>query len=53
MPRANAPRVIIVPGIMGSQLGLTRRAPLPHDVLWLDPVDISRPADLACSFARA
>jgi pimeloyl-ACP methyl ester carboxylesterase len=38
---ANAPRVIIVPGIMGSQLGLTRRAPLPPDILWIDPVDIA------------
>ena len=39
--RASAPRVFIVPGIMGSQLGLTRRAPLPHDIVWIDPVDIS------------
>jgi pimeloyl-ACP methyl ester carboxylesterase len=38
---ADAPRVIIVPGIMGSQLGLVRRAPLPHDLLWLDPMDIA------------
>jgi pimeloyl-ACP methyl ester carboxylesterase len=38
--RADARRIIIVPGIMGSQLGLPRRAPLPRDVLWLDPVDI-------------
>ena len=38
---ADAPRVFIVPGIMGSQLGLARRAPLPHDVLWLDPTDIA------------
>jgi pimeloyl-ACP methyl ester carboxylesterase len=38
---ADAPRVIIVPGIMGSQLGVARRAPLPADVLWLDPVDIA------------
>jgi pimeloyl-ACP methyl ester carboxylesterase len=37
----NAARVIIVPGIMGSQLGLMRRAPLPPDILWLDPVDIA------------
>jgi hypothetical protein len=34
-------RAIIVPGIMGSQLGLRRRTPLPQDILWLDPVDIS------------
>jgi pimeloyl-ACP methyl ester carboxylesterase len=26
---------------MGSQLGLLRPAPLPNDVLWIDPVDIS------------
>jgi pimeloyl-ACP methyl ester carboxylesterase len=36
----DAPRVYIVPGIMGSQLGLLRPAPLPNDVLWIDPVDI-------------
>ena len=33
-------RVIIVPGIMGSQLGLQRTAPVPNDVLWVDPIDI-------------
>jgi len=33
-------RVFIVPGIMGSQLGLLRTPPLPHDILWLDPLDI-------------
>jgi pimeloyl-ACP methyl ester carboxylesterase len=33
--------VIVVPGIMGSQLGLTRAAPLPNDVVWVDPIDIS------------
>ena len=37
---AAALRVVIVPGIMGSQLGLERRPPLPHDVLWVDPIDI-------------
>jgi hypothetical protein len=40
-PEARAPRVLIVPGIMGSQLGLVRRAPLPHDIVWIDPVDIT------------
>jgi len=35
-----AARVFVVPGIMGSQLGLKRQAPLPHDILWLDPIDI-------------
>jgi pimeloyl-ACP methyl ester carboxylesterase len=39
--RTDAPRVIIVPGIMGSQLGLQRVSPLPHDILWLDPTDIA------------
>ncbi len=33
-------RVLVVPGIMGSQLGLRRAAPLPPDILWLDPLDI-------------
>jgi pimeloyl-ACP methyl ester carboxylesterase len=35
-------QVLIVPGIMGSQLGLARAAPLPNDILWLDPLDIER-----------
>ena len=39
--RNDAPRVFIVPGIMGSQLGRMRHTPLPDDILWLDPVDIS------------
>lgn len=39
--RATQPRrVVLVPGIMGSQLGMPRSAPLPHDILWLDPLDI-------------
>ena len=33
-------QVILVPGIMGSQLGLLRTPPLPNDVLWVDPIDI-------------
>lgn len=33
-------RVLLVPGIMGSQLGLPRRPPLPNDIVWLDPIDI-------------
>ncbi|HEV8018037.1 MAG TPA: hypothetical protein VGP32_05705 [Steroidobacteraceae bacterium] len=33
-------RVLVVPGIMGSQLGLPRPAPLPHNIIWLDPLDI-------------
>ena len=34
-------RVLVVPGIMGSQLGLERARPLPHDIVWLDPLDIA------------
>ena len=36
----DAIRVFVVPGIMGSQLGIRREPPLPHDILWLDPIDI-------------
>lgn len=39
---ANALRVVLVPGIMGSQLGLRRAAPLPDDIVWLDPLDIQQ-----------
>lgn len=39
---AEALRVLIVPGIMGSQLGLRRAAPLPNDIVWLDPFDIQQ-----------
>jgi pimeloyl-ACP methyl ester carboxylesterase len=39
-PVRDALRVLIVPGIMGSQLGLPRAPPMPHDILWLDPIDI-------------
>jgi pimeloyl-ACP methyl ester carboxylesterase len=38
----DALKVVVVPGIMGSQLGLRRGAPLPDDVLWLDPIDIQQ-----------
>ena len=34
------PHVVVVPGILGSQLGIARNRPLPNDVLWLDPIDI-------------
>jgi hypothetical protein len=37
---ARLPRVLLVPGIMGSQLGMERPRPLPHDIVWLDPLDI-------------
>ncbi|HEY2275822.1 MAG TPA: hypothetical protein VGH61_09995 [Steroidobacteraceae bacterium] len=39
---ADALRVLLVPGIMGSQLGLRRAAPLPDDIVWLDPFDIQQ-----------
>jgi hypothetical protein len=39
-PADAALSVIIVPGIMGSQLGIRRPAPLPDDIVWIDPVDI-------------
>ena len=35
-------RVVLVPGIMGSQLGLPRPPPLPPDILWIDPLDFQR-----------
>ncbi|MGH8169918.1 MAG: lipase family alpha/beta hydrolase [Steroidobacteraceae bacterium] len=34
------PHVFVIPGILGSQLGIARRPPLPNDVVWLDPIDI-------------
>ena len=34
--------VHLIPGIMGSQLGLTRDAGQPPDLLWVDPVDMQR-----------
>jgi pimeloyl-ACP methyl ester carboxylesterase len=37
---AKALRVLVVPGIMGSQLGLKRTGGLPDDIVWLDPLDI-------------
>ncbi len=38
--RESLPHVVIVPGILGSQLGIVRPPPLPNDVLWVDPIDI-------------
>lgn len=38
--RDGLPHVVVVPGILGSQLGMVRKRPLPDDVLWLDPIDI-------------
>ena len=37
---ARAGRVLIIPGIMGSQLGFDRPAPQPPDLLWVDAADI-------------
>lgn len=31
--------VLILPGIMGSQLGVPRAPPLPANLLWIDPTD--------------
>ena len=39
-PRRHAAPVYILPGIMGTQLGVPRAAPAPIDLLWLDPQDI-------------
>ncbi|HNR21920.1 MAG TPA: CHAT domain-containing protein [Steroidobacteraceae bacterium] len=39
--RRRGPRVHILPGIMGSQLGRPRGHGLPHDILWLDPIDVA------------
>lgn len=39
--KRGGPRVYILPGIMGSQLGRPRGPGLPHDILWLDPIDIA------------
>ena len=34
--------VYLIPGIMGSQLGLRREGGEPPDLLWLDPLDLQR-----------
>ncbi len=36
----DAPSVYLLPGILGSQLGIARTPPAPPDLLWLDPDDI-------------
>lgn len=35
------PRVLILPGIMGSEIGTRRALPPLNDVYWFDPVDIT------------
>jgi len=39
-PRPNSPTLYLLPGILGSQLGIPRAAGEPPDLLWLDPDDI-------------
>lgn len=39
-PATGDSSVIVVPGIMGSQLGIRRAPPLPDDIVWIDPIDI-------------
>jgi hypothetical protein len=38
--RGARPRVYVIPGILGSELGRARPAPCPADLLWVDPIDI-------------
>jgi pimeloyl-ACP methyl ester carboxylesterase len=38
--RAKRPRLYLLPGLLGSQLGRLRSAEQPPDLLWLDPADI-------------
>jgi hypothetical protein len=38
-PGPHARRVYVLPGIMGSQLGIVRGPGKPNDILWLDPID--------------
>jgi pimeloyl-ACP methyl ester carboxylesterase len=40
-PARPGPRVYLLPGIMGSQIGYERGGGRPHDVVWLDPIDIN------------
>ncbi|MBN1626984.1 MAG: alpha/beta fold hydrolase [Deltaproteobacteria bacterium] len=53
--RAKGPRVLILPGIMGSRLGKKRRFPIPDDLVWFDPLDIAagRIADLALNSGKS
>ncbi len=39
--RSAGRRVYVLPGIMGSQLGIVRGDQRPNDILWLDPIDIA------------
>jgi pimeloyl-ACP methyl ester carboxylesterase len=39
-PRPTSPTIYLLPGILGSQLGRSRGASEPPDLLWLDPDDV-------------
>lgn len=34
------PRVLVLPGIMGSTIGRSRSGLLPDDLLWVDPIEV-------------
>jgi len=40
--RGARPKVYLLPGMLGSQLGWPRRGGQPPDLLWLDPSDVVR-----------
>jgi pimeloyl-ACP methyl ester carboxylesterase len=48
------PRVLILPGIMGSKIGKDSKIPLFDDVLWVDPIDVAagRLTDIALPRGR-
>src|SRR5437667_403059 len=52
-PLRGGPRVLILPGIMGSKLG--KRGVFFDDVLWIDPVDVAagRLVELALTSGRS
>jgi pimeloyl-ACP methyl ester carboxylesterase len=39
-PPAARPRVYLLPGMLGSQLGTLRSSNQPPDLLWIDPADV-------------
>ena len=38
--RGTPPRVYVIPGILGSELGVVRPEPWPADLIWVDAIDI-------------
>jgi pimeloyl-ACP methyl ester carboxylesterase len=52
---ASSPRVLILPGIMGSRLGGSRRPSRPSGIVWVDPQSIAAGGlmDLALPAGRA